>query len=188
MTHIFADVSDSELVERLRNGDSTALSVLYQRYNRLVYSVAHKFLNQPSEAEDLTQEVFLTFWKQEKFDPNRAALSTYLCLMVRSRALNKIKSNDSRQRTLERLQHHMPSEISAPTPLEQVSCQEKEETLQEALAQLPEKNRRILEMNFYQGLSHAEISRRLEIPLGTVKTNARKGLILLRQLLGDRVR
>ncbi len=188
MTHISADVSDSELVQRLRKGDSTALGILSQRYSGLVYSLAIKILNQPSEAEELTLEVFLTFWKQEKFAPNRAALSTYLGVMVRSRALNRLKSNESRQRTLERLQNHWPSELLAPTPLEQASCLEKEETLQQALAQLPDQNRRVLEMNYYQGFSHAEISQRLGIPLGTVKTNARKGLIFLRQLLGDRVR
>ncbi|MBO9999456.1 MAG: sigma-70 family RNA polymerase sigma factor [Cyanobacteria bacterium SID2] len=187
MTRIPADVPDTELVWRLRAGDATALKVLYGRYCGLVYSLAFKMLDNATEAEDLTQEVFLTFWKNEKFDPDRAALSTYLCVMVRSRALNRLKSNDSRQRTLERLQSFEPLELSTPTPLEQASCSEKEETLRDALAQLPEKNRQVLEMNYYQGLSHREISQQLGIPLGTVKTNARKGLMLLRQILGDAV-
>ena len=187
MVRISADASDTELVGRMRAGDKAALSVLYERYNKLVYSLAIKMLGRPSEAEDLTQEVFLTFWKQEKFDPNRAALSTYLCVVVRSRALNKLKSHSSRQRTLEKLQSARSPELSELTPIERASSLEKEETLRHALAQLPEKNRRVLEMNYYQGLSHTEISRQLEIPLGTVKTNARKGLILLRKLLREAV-
>jgi len=186
MPRISADTSDMELIRSLRTGNSDALSILYDRYSGLVYSLALKILNQSSEAEDLTQEVFLTFWKQENFDPNRAALSTYLCVMTRSRALNRIKSNQSRQRILEQLKGNLPP--TEPTPLEQASCLEKEETLQEALSQLPEKYRQILEMNYYQGLSHAEISQRLAMPLGTVKTNARRGLILLQQNLGGRVR
>ncbi|MGL5082201.1 MAG: sigma-70 family RNA polymerase sigma factor [Microcoleaceae cyanobacterium] len=187
MARISTDASDAELVRDLRAGHQQALSILYERYSGLVYSLALKILNQPSEAEDLTQDIFLNFWKQEKFDPTRAALSTYLCLMVRSRALNKLESFNSRQRTLERLQLTSPSEFAAPTPLEQVSQSEQEQTLRQALNQLSERQRQILEMNFYQGTSHAEIARQLEMPLGTVKTSARQGLIKLRQLLGNAV-
>jgi RNA polymerase sigma-70 factor (ECF subfamily) len=184
MASISADTPDAELVWRIRAGDSQALSILYKRYSGLVYSLALKMLNQPSEAEDLTQEVFLNFWKQEKFDPSRAALSTYLCIIVRSRALNRLKRNDSRQRILERLQD-FPLELAGLTPLERLSRIEQGETLQQALNQLPAKYRQVLEMNYYQGLSHAEIARQLDIPLGTVKTNARRGLLLLRQLFEE---
>jgi len=106
-------------------------------------------------------------------------------MMARSRALNKIRSRKTQQRALEKLKTH-PTQPE-PTPLEQASSLEKEENLQRALAQLPEKYRRILEMNYYQGLSHSQIAESLQMPLGTVKTNARKGLVLLRQLLGVQV-
>ncbi|MDJ0589655.1 MAG: sigma-70 family RNA polymerase sigma factor [Pleurocapsa sp. MO_226.B13] len=185
MARISSNLSDAELVRSLRAGESKALNILYARYSSLVYSLALKILNRPSEAEDLTQEIFLTFWRQGKFDPNRGLLSTYLRIVVRSRAINKIKSNNSRQRTLAKLKINLP--LLTPTPLEQLSCLEKKERLQKAIDQIPNKYRQPLEMNYYQGLSHRQISQQLVIPLGTVKTNIRKGLRLLRQLLGDRI-
>lgn len=187
MTRISANAPDTELIQNLRAGQHDALGVLYERYSNLVYTVALKVLNQPSEAEDLTQEVFLNFWKQEKFDPDRSALSTYLCVMVRSRALNKLASLSSRQRSLDRLQQVTPTTSTTPTPLEQASLAEQEQVLQQALAQLSEKQRQVLEMNYYRGMSHTEIAQSLNLPLGTVKTNARQGLLKLRKQLGDTV-
>jgi RNA polymerase sigma-70 factor, ECF subfamily len=181
-----SDASDAELVRQLRAGQQNALSVLYDRYGGLVYTIAFRVLNQRDEAEDLTQDVFLTFWKDGKFDPNRASLSTYLGILTRSRALNKLESRGSRARSLHRLQQLTPAEFSAPTPLEQASQEEQQETVQAALTQLNDNQRRILEMSYYQGMSQSEIAQQLSMPLGTVKTNARQGLIKLRQLLGGR--
>ncbi|MGF1493380.1 MAG: sigma-70 family RNA polymerase sigma factor [Microcoleaceae cyanobacterium] len=187
MVRISANASDAELIRCLRAGHASALKILYERYSGLVYSIALKILNQSNEAEDLTQDIFLNFWRQERFDPSRAALSTYLSVMTRSRALNRLKSLSSRHQTLERLQSRELSEPTTPTPLEQASLTEQGQTLQQALNQLPERQRQILEMNFYQGISHSEIARQLEMPMGTVKTNARQGLIKLRKLLGSAV-
>lgn len=186
MARISPDTSDIELIRILRAGNQEALAVLYDRYGGLVYTVALNILKRPTEAEDLTQEIFVTFWKQDKFDPNRAALSTYLGILVRSRALNRLSSHSSRRRSLERLQRLFFSRSSL-TPLENASLSERKEILQRALAQLSHQQRQILEMNFYQGLSHSEISRQLNVPLGTVKTKARRGLIQLRQQLGEAV-
>lgn len=187
MARIPTDASDADLIISLRAGHQEALRVLYQRYGGLVYTLAFKMLGQADEAEDLTQEVFLTFWKQEKFDPRRAALSTYLCVITRSRALNKLESRSSRQRSLERLKQLTPPEFSASTPLEHASLKEQEQKVKEALVQLNENQHRILEMAYYQGFSQSEIAQRLGMPLGTVKTHARQGLIKLRQLLGDAI-
>jgi RNA polymerase sigma-70 factor, ECF subfamily len=188
MTHISEYVSDDELIHRLRAGQQSALQILYQRYSGLVYTIAFTILNHAGDAEDLIQEVFLNFWQKGNFDPNRATLSTYLSMLTRSQALNKLESRSSRQRSLQRLQNEtFPPQASTPTPLEQASLAEQEQTLQHALAQLPQNQRHILEMNFYQGLSQTAIAKQLAMPLGTVKTNARKGLIKLRELLGDAV-
>ncbi len=186
MAHISTETSDVELIHQLRAGHQDALTVLYGRYGSLVYTVALKLLKQPTDAEDLTQEIFLNFWKQDKFDPSRAALSTYLCVIARTRALNRISSHSSRQRSLQRLQHSALDRTSV-TPLETASQTEQRETLQKALTQLPAQHRQILELNFYQGLSHADIAKQLQMPLGTVKTRARQGLTQLRQQLGDAV-
>lgn len=184
----FSDTaSDTELIEHLRAGHQDALRLLYRRYSGLVYTIALKMLGSASEAEDLAQDVFLNFWKQEKFDSNRAALSTYLSVLTRSRALNRLKSRSSQQRSLERLQTQDPVELTASTPLENASLAEQEQTLKHVIAQLPDRQRQILELNFYQGISQSSIAEQLDMPLGTVKTNARKGLMTLRQLLGRAV-
>ncbi len=187
MARFSENASDAELIAHLRSGHQDALRLLYQRYGNLVYTIAYKMLNSVSEAEDLTQDVFLNFWKQEKFDPHRAALSTYLCVMTRSRALNQIKSRGSQQRSLEKLQAMPPAEFSASTPIESASLEEQQQTLKRVLAQLPERQRQILELNFYQGVSQSNIAQQLNLPLGTVKTNARQGLITLRRLLNGAV-
>jgi RNA polymerase sigma-70 factor (ECF subfamily) len=191
MEHL-SNASDAELIHYLRAGQSNALQVLYGRYSKLVYTLALRMLKQSAEAEDLTQEVFLTFWKDEsmnshKYDPEKASLSTYLCVIVRSRALNKIASHGSRQRSVDRLKTITPPEFSAPTPLEQASLTEQSQQVQQALGQLPDKQRQILELNYYQGMSHGDIAQQLELPLGTIKSRARQGLVKLRQLLGDTV-
>ncbi|NEQ43187.1 MAG: sigma-70 family RNA polymerase sigma factor [Leptolyngbya sp. SIOISBB] len=187
MARFTENASDAELIERLRSGHQDALRLLYQRYSSLVYTIALKMLNSTSEAEDLTQDVFLNFWKQEKFDPNRAALSTYLCVITRSRALNRIKHRGSQQRSLEKLQAMPPPELTASTPLENASLEEQQQALKRVMAELPDQQRRILEMNFYQGVSQSNIAQQLDLPLGTVKTNARQGLITLRRLLNGAV-
>ncbi|MGD1861766.1 MAG: sigma-70 family RNA polymerase sigma factor [Leptolyngbyaceae cyanobacterium] len=187
MSRFSDQTADAELVEHLRNGYQDALRLLYRRYSGLVYTIAFKMLNSASEAEDLTQEVFLNFWKQERFDPNRAALSTYLGVVTRSRALNRLKSRGSQQRSLEKLKAMPPPELTASTPLENASLEEQQQTLKRVLAELPDRQRQILEMNFYQGVSQSNIAQQLDLPLGTVKTNARQGLIALRRLLGSAV-
>jgi RNA polymerase sigma-70 factor (ECF subfamily) len=186
MVPIPPDTSDVELIRHLRSGNPAALALLYTRYGNLVYTVALRILKQPTDAEDLTQELFIYLQNDKKFDPDRAALSTYLCLLVRSRALNRLSRHNTHQRSLQKLKSALPERTSA-TPLETASLAERKDALQNALVNLPEQHRQILEMNFYQGLSHSEIAQQLSLPLGTVKSKARKGLMTLRQSLGEAV-
>jgi RNA polymerase sigma-70 factor (ECF subfamily) len=179
--------SDAELIQSLRAGDQEALGMLYDRYGQLVFTVALSILNRTDEAEDLTQEIFLLFWKKENFQPERASLGTYLSVLTRSRALNKLRSRGSQQRSIERLQRSVYSEFSQLCPLEQATLQEQRQSLQQAITQLPENQQQVLVLNYLQGLSHTEIAQHLNMPLGTVKTNARQGLRKLRQSLGEAV-
>ncbi|MBE9138587.1 sigma-70 family RNA polymerase sigma factor [Nodosilinea sp. LEGE 07088] len=187
MERIDSSTPDDELVHSLRAGHQDALGILYERYGQLVFSVALRILNRADEAEDLTQDIFLVFWKQENFQPERAALSTYLGVLTRSRALNKIRSRGSRRRSVERLQQSAYNEFSHPCPLEQATLQEQRQLVQQAVTQLPNNQKQVLTMNYLDGLSHGEIAQQLNMPLGTVKTNARQGLRRLRQTLGEAV-
>lgn len=135
----------------------------------------------------MTQEVFLSFWQDPKFDSKRGALSSYLSMMSRSRAINKLHSRGSRQRAAERFQNMTPMLFSTPTPLEEASQQEQAQAMQQAFSQLTKAQQQILTLNYYEGLSQSQIAQRLNMPLGTVKTHARQGILKLRQLLQDQL-
>jgi RNA polymerase sigma-70 factor (ECF subfamily) len=187
MEPISSDTPDNELVASLQAGRQEALGILYDRYGRLVYTIALRILNRPDEAEDLTQEIFLLFWKKGQFRPEKATLATYLSVLTRSRALNKLRSQSSQQRSLQRWQRASHTEWAQSCPLESATLQEQQQFVQQALTQLPQTQQQVLVMNYLQGLTQSEISTRLNMPLGTVKTTARQGLRQLRQLLGDAV-
>lgn len=178
-----ADETDAELISRLKSGQQQALSVLYDRYAGLVYSIAYKILNSQQEAEELTQDIFVNFWKQGRFDPNRGKLSSFFGLLARSRAIDKLRSRNSTKKFLDRWQKVITEEASNPLPLEQASLAEQQQKLQQALRELPELQRRILEMNYFEGLSQAKIAKALNLTLGTVKSRSRQGLLQLKQLL-----
>jgi RNA polymerase sigma-70 factor, ECF subfamily len=195
MSKIHSHTTDGDLIANLRQGDSAkptlreraALSILYDRYGRLVYTLALKLLDRRDEAEDLTQDIFLSFWKQEKFDPNRAKLTTYLCLLTRSRAIDKLRSRQSEQRSIARLQQNTIPETDLPTILESVSLAEEQTVVRQSLTALSERQRQVLELSYYQDLSQSAIATQLNLPLGTVKTHMRQGLIRLRQLLQSQI-
>jgi RNA polymerase sigma-70 factor, ECF subfamily len=187
MSQLYPDLPDVELIASLRQGTQNALSILYDRYGGLVYSLALKLLNRPDEAEHLTQDVFLNFWKQDKFDPTRAKLSSYLCLITRSRAIDKLRIRQSEQNSLPRLQQNTLPETDLPTPLDSVSLAEEQIIARESLAALSDLQRQIIELSYYQNLSQSAIAIQLDLPLGAVNTHARQGLIKLRQLLQSQI-
>jgi RNA polymerase sigma-70 factor, ECF subfamily len=188
MSRIHFDTSDADLIFSLRQGNQNALSVLYDRYGGLVYTLALKLLDRVDEAEDLTQDVFLSFWKQEKFDPTRAKLSSYLCLITRSQAIDKLRSRASEQKSIVKLQQISGSETDRlTTPLDSVTSAEEQNLVRQSLSQLSDLQRQILELSYYQSLSQSAIAQTLNLPLGTVKTHMRQGLIKLRQLLRSQI-
>lgn len=182
---IAASAPDLDLLVALAEGQVNALGILYDRYARLVYSLAFRILENAEEAEDITQDVFLTLWRRNTYNPERGSLSSFLTTMTRSRAIDKLRSKGARLRVLQRLQSVVRTEASSPTPLEQASVGERSQIIREALSQLSDTERQVLEIAYYEGLSQSEIAKRLNIPLGTVKTRSRQGLLKLRQTLRD---
>lgn len=182
-----ADHEDATVIQAMRSGDLTALKVLYNRYGEAVYRLALRILGNNHEAEDVTQEIFLTFWRTETYDPSRGSVLVFLLTMTRSRAINRLNQVRSQRKLLQRWQHnHSP--IVRNVPLENASLTELSHHVLEALQTLPDSQRQVLEMAYYDGLSQSEITEHLKIPLGTVKTRSRQGLLKLRQLLKDWVK
>ncbi|MEM8603952.1 MAG: sigma-70 family RNA polymerase sigma factor [Cyanobacteria bacterium P01_H01_bin.121] len=176
--------SDAELVQGIWTGERAALGVLYDRHARLVYSLAIKLLGNVSDAEDLTQEVFLSLLRQRRYDPQRGALATYLTTLTRSRAIDRLRSQTTRQKYLVKWQRTAIHPL-AKTPLEQATHEENKALVQECLASLEQKQSYVLEQSYYAGRTYAEIAAELGIPLNTVKSLARRGLIKLRQSLAN---
>lgn len=177
------DLSDVDLLLVLRNGHTQALGMIYDRYSRLVYSLAFKILANAEEAEDVTQEIFVSLWQRNAYNPARGSLSSFLTTMTRSRSIDRLRSRGSRYRFLQRWEGIVQSETAMATPLEQVSMGERSQIIRAALEQLAPNERQVLEIAYYGGLSQSEIAESLNIPLGTVKTRSRQGLLKLRQAL-----
>jgi RNA polymerase sigma-70 factor, ECF subfamily len=178
--------SDLDLLCSLRDGQVDALGNLYDRYSRLVYGLAYKILGNSEEAEDITQEVFLTLWRRDSYNSSRGSLSSFLTTMTRSRSIDKLRSRSTKLRFIQRWQGIVKNEAVA-TPLDHASMGERSQLVRDAMLQLPESERLILEIAYYEGLSQSEIAKRLNIPLGTVKTRSRQGLLKLRQTLQHQV-
>jgi RNA polymerase sigma-70 factor (ECF subfamily) len=168
--------------------DPTALGVLYDRHAGLVYGIALASLRNADEAQDLAQEVFLSLYQQrDSYDPARGTLGGFLVTMTRTRAIDRLRA---RGRKLRLLQHHhraTPPVSSGFDPLERMSLAQCADRVRAALAELPESQRKVLELAYYRGLTQSEIAADLETSLGTVKSWARRGLQSLARALGDLV-
>lgn len=176
--------SDRDLVNRLQAGQVDALGAIYDRYATRVFTLALKMMANAEEAEDLTQEVFLSLWQRQNYDPDRGHLGSYLTTFTRSRALDRLRVRGNRRRILQQWQRTTQVTASSPgTPVEVASQAERSQQLQAALAQLPETEREVLWIAYFEGGSQSQIAERLGVPLGTVKSRSRQGLLRLRKLL-----
>ena len=181
------DESDLQVLTALRQGNTTALGIVYDRYGAVVYRLALRMLTNPTDAEDLTQEVFLAFWRGvDKYDPDRGTLLVFLLTITRSRALNRLKQQSSHQNLQQQVGNYLPRADNHPA-MEAVTLTELQERMGSALQELPIAQKQVLEMGYYQGKSQSEIAQELDLPLGTVKTRSRQGLLKLRQFLQDLV-
>jgi RNA polymerase sigma-70 factor, ECF subfamily len=184
---MLANESDLHVLTALRQGDPNALGIIYDRYGAVVYRLGLRMLANPTEAEDLTQEVFLAFWRGvDKYDADRGTLLVFLLTITRSRALNRLKQQSSQHNLQQRVGSYLPQADRHPG-LESATLAELQERMGLALQALPATQKQVLEMGYYQGKSQSEIAQELDLPLGTVKTRSRQGLLKLRQLLQDLV-
>ncbi|MEL6130902.1 MAG: sigma-70 family RNA polymerase sigma factor [Cyanobacteria bacterium J06628_4] len=177
--------SDAALLASLRAGQVESLRTLYQRYGRLVYTLSRRILHSDEEAEEITQDVFLTLWNKDAYQAERGSLSRYLVVLARSRSIDKLRSQTSHRQRLHKW-HLMMADVS-PTPLDVATLSERGERTRQALANLSDNERQVIEIAYYEGLSQSEIAKRLNIPLGTVKSRSRQALRKLRQSLQARL-
>jgi RNA polymerase sigma-70 factor (ECF subfamily) len=182
------NIDDAQLMRRTANGDETALGLLYDRYGRLVFSVAYHVLNDQTLAEETTQEVFLRVWqKADSYHPEQGRLAPWLASIARRRAIDLYRR---RQRSIENRLTDTPVEdafdLADPEDVEnEAQAAEQRRRVRQALAALPEVQRQALAYAFFRGYSHSQIAALTGEPLGTVKTRIRLAMLKLRDLLSD---
>ena len=178
---------DGELLAQIAAGDSYALERLYDRYSGLLIALARRVLHDTSDAEEILQEVFLQVWNQaERYDRSRSSVSTWLVLITRSRAIDRLRSRQVKDRTLSTLQQEKPSGHASPEGGAAVLLGQRRRRIRAELAELPPEQRQVLEAAFFQGMTQSEISSSTGIPLGTVKTRTLLAMKKLRKALhGD---
>ncbi len=176
---------DIELLRRIATGDRGAFAEFYDLYSSLMFSVAYKILNNASEAEDVLQEVFLQIWeKAGKFDPKLGKAASWAAILVRNKAIDRIRASQRRTRLAEEagVEQTIAGEM-IETANESIHGHEKAKLIQSAMVELPTEQRRAIELAYFSGLTQNEISEKLKEPLGTVKARIRRGLLKLRDQL-----
>lgn len=175
----------------IADGDDRALGQAFDRYSGLVYGLSLRILSNASEAEDVLQEVFLQLWRRApQFDASRGTLAGFLVTLGRSVSIDRLRARRAR-RTDASSELDLRTSLTAGPPVESASLSEARTEVSAALATLPEAEREVLELAYFEGLSQTEIAERKGWPLGTVKGRARNGLRRLKDSLpvglgGDR--
>lgn len=174
--------ADGALVARVKSRDAEALALLYDRHAARLMGLAQRILGDTGEAEEVLQEVFIYVWKAAAtFDPSRGPVLAWLLVATRSRAIDRVRARRPAFRAGLRSVAEAP-ETAAPGDLEAESGARQWENLcRSAIAELPQDQRQVLELAYFEGLTQQEIAARTATPLGTVKTRARLGLMKLRE-------
>jgi len=168
-------------LQRIAAGDRNAVQDCLKAYSGLVWSLARRMLRNSEGAEDAVQEIFIDVWKNAaRFDPSRSSETTFIAMIARRRLIDKIR-HAQRRISPESLED-MLSDPAVPESSLQMMVEGREAF--EALKTLRPEQRQVLELSIIQGLSHQEIADATGMPLGTVKTHARRGILQARENLG----
>jgi RNA polymerase sigma-70 factor (ECF subfamily) len=173
-----APAGDAQLLDRVRASDQLAMTEIFDRYGRLVYSVALRVLQDTGYAEDVMQEVFFKVWREpHTFLEGRGSLGAWLAVMARNRAIDALR----RRKPAEAVEDVvLVSKTNLASEIERNSMIEK---VRAVLKGLPLEQQTPMELAYFEGLSHSEIAARTGDPLGTVKTRIRTALISLREAM-----
>ena len=172
------------LLARVALLDATALSSLYDLTAGAVYGVCRRILRDPFDAEEAAGDVFLQVWqKAARFDPGRGDALAWLLTLARSRAIDRLRSRGAARRRETGLDDGHDSPSSDPGPEARSSLAQRAALVRDALAELPDEQREVLELAYFEGLTHSEIAERLSQPLGTAKSRIRLALAHLRRSL-----
>ena len=173
-------LADEDLISLVGDGDAEAFALLYDRHSRAAYSLAYRLMNGRQAAEDLLQDSFIKVWRSAGgYRVGRGSVRTWILSIVRNRAIDQFRSEESRRRTRDEVEASTPTSYPSEAFAETWRNTQQEQ-MREVLKMLPKEQLRILELAYFSGYTHVEIAERLSLPLGTVKGRMRLGLEKLR--------
>jgi RNA polymerase sigma-70 factor (ECF subfamily) len=182
-------MNDAALLRLVADRQPEALGALYNRYAATLLALGKRILGSLGDAEEVLQEVFLYVWNHAgRYDAGRSSVSTWLVLVARSRAIDRLRTRKVVERTHETAHQGSPPEHASPEGVETVFVHERREKVRGEMDKLPPEQKQVLEMAFYEGLSQSEIAAKADLPLGTVKTRTLLAMKKLRGALRDEVR
>jgi RNA polymerase sigma-70 factor (ECF subfamily) len=171
------------LVRAVAGGDQLALRELYERTNRIVFTLALRLTANPATAEEVTVDVFHEVWRRATgFDPAAGTVVGWIMNQTRSRAIDRLRHDGRKKRVHRGSEDPMPS-AAAKGPEEALDTKEATERLRDAMSRLSEVELQAIEVSFFDELTYADTASRLEQPVGTIKTRIRSGLSKLRRVL-----
>jgi RNA polymerase sigma-70 factor (ECF subfamily) len=181
-------LDDPALINLISEKDEASLGELYDRYHRLVYSIALNVVGRPEDAEEITLDVFSRVWeKADTYRSERAKVTTWLTRMTRNRAIDVLRREEIRP-----MKHSVSWADVLPEPAANSDRPEsaallsiQKERVHEAINTLPDSQKEVLALAYFKGYSHSEIADELDLPLGTAKARIRSGMQKLRALLQD---
>ena len=181
--------TDEQLISAISKGEESAIETLYERYHGYAYALAYRILHDPLASEDIVQDAFLSIWrKASSYQAQNGSVQSWIQAIVRHRAIDKIRASAHRDYQWTPLQadneQDPPSE--EPDVWEQAWQSEQHRIIHEVMEQIPGEQRMVIELAYFGGLTHVEISEQYQIPLGTVKGRMRLGLQKMKALLAER--
>jgi RNA polymerase sigma-70 factor (ECF subfamily) len=179
-------LADEDLISLVEASDSEAFATLYERHSRAAFSLAYRMMGDRQAAEDLAQDAFLKVWRGAgSYRVERGSVRTWILSIVHNRGIDQLRSHASRRRTQERIEASAPRTQPSEAFTETWRNSQRDQ-VREALNTLPAEQLKILELAYFSGYTHVEISELLSLPLGTVKGRMRLGLQKIRNFFESR--
>ena len=184
-----SDSTDLRLLQRIAARDTAALAELYDRHHRLVFGLILRIVRDRGEAEEILQEAFVRVWTQaERYDARIGGPLPWIVRVARNRAIDRLRARRVRAAVDTPAIDLAVVEATAPatgiqTPEAAVLDSERRRRVTGALAGLPAEQRQLIEQAFFEGYTHSELAQRFGLPLGTVKTRIRLGMLAMRKRL-----
>ena len=175
----FDDFDDIQTMKQIARHDQQAFRAIYQQYGKAIYSLAYRVLQNATLAEEVTQDTFLKIWGQKaQWDPEKGTLKNWLLAITHFTAIDRLRQ----ERRQPNLHPHPIEDLEGEMPISRHEDWQENLVLRMLVTQLPEEQAFLIDLAFFQGMTHAEISSKTTIPLGTVKTRLRSALQRLREL------